>query len=195
MTQNHAALTKDERLFLKFKHLIREVERRLSYKLDVVTDKNIEDMDYSDTSPLKLIYPEYLENHYLSLLIHKVYTVFPKDGSDNWSAKCEGANSFLDPKKRLEMSGYYMQMHTFKRGHFISFIFWSLLALAIHKESYADNLSLIIDFSRIFGMSTAELMELTEIVRAFFGDPTPGYALKEREIKELFGSTYAYLTT
>ena len=188
------SLTKDERLFLKFKHLVREVEKRLSYKLDMVTDKNIEDMDYTDISPLKLIYPDYLDNQYLNLLVTKISTIFPKEGTETWITKCEGANSFIDPKKRMVMSGYYMQLHTFKRGHFVSFIFWSMVALAIHKEKYEDNLALIIDFSRIFGMSTEELLEISEIVKAFFGDPTVGYQLQKKEIKELFGTVYNYLT-
>jgi len=186
--------TKDERLFLKFKHLIREVERRLAYKLDVSTDKNIEDLDYSDTSPLKLIYPDYLDNQYLTLLVHKIHSVFPKDSTDTWAAKCEGTNSFMDAKKRLTMSGFYMQLHTFKRGHFISFLFWSMVGLAVHKTNYEENLALIIDFARIFGLSIEEIEELAEIVKAFYGDPTPGYELKQKEIKELFSSTYTYLT-
>lgn len=189
------SLTKDERLFLKFKHLVREVEKRLSYKLDIVTDKNIEDMDYTDISPLKLVYPEYLDNQYLNLLVAKIYTIFPKEGTESWISKCEGSNTFLNQQKRMVMAGFYMQLHTFKRGHFVSFIFWSMLALVIHKENYADHLSLIIDFSRIFGMSTEELVEITEIVKAFFGDPTEGYELKSKEIKDLFGSTYTYLIT
>lgn len=188
-------ISRDERLFLKFKHLIREVERRLSYKLDITNDKNIEDLDHSDASPLKLVYPDYLQNPYLKELVQKVGTVFPKDGLESWTARCDSNINYMDREKRLSLSGYYMQLHTFKRGPFISFIFWSLVGLSVHKTNYDENLAMIIDFARIFGLSVEEIQEIAEIVSAFFGDPAPGYELKQREIKELFSSTYAYLTS
>lgn len=184
----------DDRLLLKFKLLIKELEKRLSYKLETKPNADINEADYSDVSPLRIIFPDYVDRPYIKTLVSKVYTVFPHNGIDMWAARCEGNNSFRDMNKRMELAGMYMQMHSFRRGHFTCFIFWSMVGIIADKEDFSDKLSLIIDFARIFGMSEDELLDIAEVAKAFYGENEEEYEFKTKEVETLFSGVYNHLS-
>jgi len=187
-------LTLEDRTFLKFKLLTREVEKRLSYKLSIVSNKAQEELDYSDISPLKIIFPAYMESEYLRHLVTKVHTIFPKDNPEYWASQCEGSISFLDVQKRMELASLYIQLHTVRRSNFVSFIFYSLIGVTVYKENYDENLSFIIDFARVFGLSKDEILDITEVSKAFFGNSQKDFSFKTKEVGQLFSSVYSYLT-
>ena len=184
----------EDRMKLKFKLMITEIEKRISYKLDIPINKDAQDVDYSDISPLRMIFPEYIGNQYVKFLVSKVSTVFPQKATEVWAGKCESSNTFLNMQKRMELAGLYVQMHSLRRGNFYSFIFWGMIGVVANKEDFDNRLSLVVDFARVFGMSEEEILDISQVVKAFFGEHDPSFKFKTEEMENVFGGVYAYLT-
>lgn len=190
---------RQERTILKLTLTVREIERRLSYKLNsllnrTVTGSNPSEADYSSVSPLRLIFPNYAENPYLKVLVSNISTILPQTNMEQWAAKCENSGVFNIHHKRMELAATFFQYHSFKRNHFNAFIFWGMVGVVINKEHFDDNLSFTIDLARAFGLTPEEIIEMSEVVKAFFGEGNRDYVFKERTVENLFSGVHAYLT-
>jgi len=188
----------EDRLQLKFRLLVSEVEKRMSYKLDMPIGKDIEELDFSDTSPLRLVFPEYVHNPYIKFLVSKVSTVLPQKNkvAETWFAKCEGSGTFLNMQKRMELAGIYLQMHSFKRGSFYSFLFWGMVGIVVNnKDEFDDKLSLLVDFAHVFAMSEEEILDISQVAKAFYGEYNKGFKFKTAEIEGVLGTVYSFLIT
>lgn len=187
-------MTLEERLLLKFRIMVKEVEKRISYKLDSSLNKATSDnVDYSDISPLRLIFPEYVDNQYIKIMISKISSIFPNNNIDKWATSCTNSSMFLSNQKRTELADIYIQLHSFKRGNFKAFIFWSMIGVIVDNNQKDEKLSLVIDFARIFGMSEGEILDLSQVARAFFGEQDNSFKFVSNDVESIFSGVYAYL--
>lgn len=186
-------MTSDERLQFKYKLLVKEVEKRLAYKLEAQLSVDVNETDFSDISPLRIIFPEYLDKPCLKIILSKVYTPFPHKNFDLWVSRCDGSASFRDAQKRMEMASMFLEMHSFRRGNFNAFIFWAMVSLIANGVNFDENLSLVIDFARVFGMSSDEISDIAQVAKAFYGEHEKNYQFKSKEIEALFSGVYLHL--
>lgn len=184
----------EDRLQLKFKLMILEVEKRISYKLDIPIGSYSKEPDYSDISPLRIIFPDYVNNPYIKMLVSKVSTVLPHKSSESWTAKCEGSNTFLNPHKRMELASLYVQMHGLKRGYFCAFVFWGMIGVVVNRADFDSKLSAVVDFARVFGLSEEEILDIAQVAKAFFGEYEFDFKFETEEAENVFATVYSYLT-
>lgn len=188
-----------ERLELKFLLQTKEVEKRLAYKLDATArssmfDKEMNSADFSKVSPLRMLYPSYLDNPYLKALITKVSTVLPQ-GIEQWTMNCESSTVFQNPQKRQDLAALFLHLHGFKRNNFKAFIFWCFVGAVVADENFEEKLAITIDFARVFGMPEEEIVDISQVAKAFYGEHDKTYKFRTKDVEDLFSTVWAYLTT
>ena len=191
-----------ERREIKFNLMVREVERRIFYKIEGQSERSIYDYnrydasyDFSAMSPLRLIFPEYAEDPYIKAIVSQVHTIIPYSNADHWINSCEKSSYFHSAQRRGELSKLYVQMHSYKKANSRAFIFWGMVgALAsTNKDQFGESMSLVIDFARVFELKEDEILDVAQFAKAFFGEDDPLYKFKNREAGLLFSSVWAYL--
>ena len=184
----------DERTLLKMTIMVKEVEKRIFYKIDSHAQKKYDDNhDFSYISPLRMIFPDYVDNNLLKAIISQVYTIIPQHQADIWISACDKSNVFHSHQRRIELAKIYVGIHNFKRSSMRSFIFWALVAAVANKENFEENVALIIDFARIFEMKEDEISDISQLVKAFFCEEEKDYKFKNEEVAALFSGAWLYL--
>ena len=189
-----------DRLELKFNLLVIEIEKRLGYKLDTAGsrnasfDKDLSNADFSKASPLRMLYPSYLENPYLRALVTKVSTALPQ-GIEQWTMNCESSTVFQNPQKRQDLAALFLHLHGYKRNNFKAFVFWCFVGAVVADENFEEKVAMTIDFARVFGMPEAEIIDVSQVAKAFYGEHDRDYKFKTKDAEEMFSTVWAYLTT
>lgn len=182
--------------------MVMEMEKRIFYKIDSLKERSIaeigvfdDEQDFSNISPFKLIFDDANGNEYLKSIYSQVHTAIPYYNGDIWINACSRNNNIYNIKRKTELATIYVQMHSFKRANLRSFIFWSLVAACIYKKDFEKNLSLIVDFVRIFEVKEDELEDILHVVKAVFGEEDKGYTFKNDEVHKLFSTVLSYLSS
>lgn len=186
-----------ERLELKFNLMVREVEKRLAYKLDNghsrINPQDSNSADFSKISPLRMLYPTYLDNPYLRTLILKVSTYLPQ-GIEQWTMNCESSTVFQNVQKRQDLAALFIQLHAYKRNSFKAFIFWCFVAAVVADDGFDEKVAMTVDFARIFGITETEIVDISQVAKAFYGEHDRSYEFRSKEVEDLFSTVWAYLT-
>jgi len=189
-------------MIIKFSLLIGGVERRLIYGMDTANKEALDflrfgsnKLNLSNTSPLRIIFPQYTTNDYLRAIINDVHSVLPYGNEEAWHTACEIVGHLHNMEKRLQLAKHYIQMQNYKMYNVRCFVFWAMVACIAYKEDFSENMSMTVDFARIFGLKEAEILDISMVVRAFFGEADENYVFKHRETAQLFKGAWNYLKT
>ena len=188
---------RSERLELKFNLIVREVEKRLAYKLDNghsrINPQDSNTVDFSKISPLRMLHPSYIDNPYLRALITKVSTHLPQ-GIEQWTMNCESSTVFQNPQKHQDLAALFLHLHAYKRDSFKAFIFWCFVAAVVCEEAFDEKVAMTIDFARVFGISEIEIVDISQVAKAFYGEHDRNYKFRSPDVEELFSTVWSYLT-
>ncbi|MCL1924588.1 MAG: hypothetical protein FWF50_03285 [Defluviitaleaceae bacterium] len=192
----------EDSMVMKFSLLIVNVEKRLVYGMDT---ENREALDFlskgnsklslASTSPLRIIFPQYATNEYLKILVNEIHSVLPYGNEEAWHTACEIVGNLHNIEKRIQLAKNYLQMQNYKLYNARCFVFWAMVGCIAYKEEFAENISMAVDFARIFGLKEAEILDISMVVRAFFGEADENYRLVHPETAQLFNGAWNYLKT
>jgi len=192
----------NERKEMKFHLMVKEVEKRIFYKIDSLKERSIidstqfdENYNYANISPFKLIFDNSHANAYIKSIITQVHTAIPYFNSDIWISECSRNGNFSNYRRRLELANIYIDMHSFKRSNARSFVFWSLVGAFASKEDFGKNMSLIVDFIKVLEINENELYDIIHVVKAFFGEEDTDYVFKNEDVYKLFSNALSFLTS
>ena len=187
----------DEKKVLHLTLLVNEVEKRIFYRMDAKGDRSPFDYnrnaDFAGISPLRMIFPDYIDHLYLKAIVSNVFTPIPYTVDDLWGAVCDKANLFSISQKRLELAKTYVRVNDFKKNNVRSFVFWGLVTAIVVQENYEENVSLVLDFARVFEMKEDEISDICQVAKAFFGEEDSSYVFLNKEVASLFSGVWNFL--
>lgn len=84
-----------ERKEMKFHLMVKEVEKRIFYKIDSLKERSILDStqyddnySFSNISPFKLVFDNFHDNSYIKSITQQIHTAIPYYNSDIWILEC-----------------------------------------------------------------------------------------------------------
>ena len=192
----------EEAMIMKFSLLIAGVEKRLIYGMDTSNKEALDflrvgsgKLNLVNTNPLRIVFPQYASNDYLKTIIHEVHSPLPYGNEEAWHTACEIVGNLHNMEKRIQLARSYVQMQNYKLHNARCFVFWSIIGCIAYKENFGENMSMVVDFARIFGLKESEILDIIMVVKAFFGEADENYKFLNEETETLLTGAWNYLKT
>ncbi|MGH4139484.1 hypothetical protein [Clostridium sp.] len=133
--------------------------------------------------PLNLIFDYLIANDYLKIILSKADFYLAE-----WYTKYETSN-LNDLRTKIDATKDLIRLcrQNDKREETLKFIFWSLFALSVDKNSYEEKVSLIADFAHMIEIDEKTIRDIAKVIKVIFGEEEEEFKFETDEIPIEFG--------
>ena len=186
----------NEMRMAKFETLIMDVNESINKnkKITFITKMWALSFESKKLSPLYMIFEPEKINEFALVICDKAKFELVESVDqyrDDWGYKYS-FDSLSDAKTKIEAAKDFVKYCRGEQGRAeaYKFIFWALMILSVEKESSAEWLSLICDFTRMLRITDEELMDITYAIKCVYNEVKDEYVFKTETIPGVLGNLF-----